>query len=98
MRDMLPPLFQIGTGLAFLLVLMVGLGARQAIKRIGMRLMALSLLGVAAGMFFLSEATDATSIGAGGSMFVAAGVAFLISGVLVAIGLTIEARSARQHG
>jgi hypothetical protein len=95
---MLPPLFQIATGLAFFCVLVVGLGARKAIARTGLRLVGLSLVGIAAGLFFLSQATNATSLGAGGNMFIAAGVALLVSGLLVVAGLLIEARSAARQG
>lgn len=94
MRDMLSPLFMIGTGLSFALVLVIGLLARNAIKDLGGRLSAFGVLAVAAGFFFLSQATKATSMGAGGDMFIAAGAAFFIAAVLVTAGLFIRARSA----
>ena len=94
MRDMLPPLFQIATGLSFALVLVIGLMARKAIANLAGRLTAFAVVAVAAGFFFLSEATGATSIGAGGDMFIAAGVAFFLAAVLVTVGLFIRARSA----
>ena len=42
----------------------------------------------------LSDATGATSIVAGGDMFIAAGAAFFLAAVLVTAGLLIRARSA----
>ena len=94
MRDLLSPIFMIGTGLSFALILVVGLMARKAIRDLGGRLTAFAVLAVAAGLFFLSDATDATSIGAGGTMFIAAGAAFFLAAVLVTAGLLIRARSA----
>jgi hypothetical protein len=94
MRDMLPPLFQIGTGLSFALLLVIGLLARKAIGDLAGRLTAFGVLAVALGFFLLSEATDSTSLGAGADMFIAAGAAFFLAAVLVTAGLFIRARSA----
>jgi hypothetical protein len=94
MRDMLPPLFQIATGLGFALMLVIGLLARKAISSLAGRLQAFGVLGIALGLFLLSRATGATSIGAGAEMFIAAGAAFFLAAVLVTAGLLIRARSA----
>ena len=94
MRELLSPLFLIGTGLSFALVLVIGLMARKAISTVAGRLTAFGVLAVAAGFFFLSKATDATSMGAGAEMFIAAGAAFFLAAVLVTVGLFIRARSA----
>lgn len=94
MRDLLPPLFQIATGLSFALVLVIGLAARKAIQNLPGRLTAFGVVAVALGFFLLSQATDATSIGAGGQLFIAAGAAFFLAAVLVTAGLFIRARSA----
>jgi hypothetical protein len=91
---MLPPLFQIATGLSFLLVLLIGTMARKAIRALEGRLTAFGVLAVAGGFFLLSQATASTSIGAGGELFIAAGAAFLLAAVLVTAGLFIRARSA----
>ena len=94
MRDLLSPLFLIGTGLSFALVLVIGLVARKSIQNLSGRLAAFAVLAIAAGFYFLSDATGATSIGAGGEMFIAAGAAFFLAAVLVTAGLLIRARSA----
>lgn len=94
MRDMLPPLFQIATGLSFGLILVIGLLARKAISTFAGRPQAFGVLAVALGFFLLSRATGATSIGAGGELFLAAGAAFFLAAVLVTGGLLIPARSA----
>jgi len=91
---MLSPLFLIGTGLSFALVLVIGLFARKAILTLEGRITAFAVLFMAAGFYFLSDATGATSIGAGGEMFIAAGAAFFLAAVLVTVGLFIRARSA----
>jgi len=98
MRELLPPLFQILTGVGFFLVLVVGLGARKAIRNPAGRLTAFALLPLAAGAFCLSRATGASSIGAGGEMFIAAGGCMLVAGVLIALGLLVEARRPARPG
>lgn len=94
MRDMLPPIFQIATGLSFALMLVIGLLARKAILTLAGKLQAFGVLAIALGFFLLSRATGSASIGAGGEMFLAAGAAFFLAAVLVTAGLLIRARSA----
>jgi hypothetical protein len=94
MREFLPPLFDILTGLAFLLILLVGVFARRAFKPLHGRLMALSLVAFVIGFQLLGKATGATSIGAGGNLFAAAGAAFFVGALLVTVGLFLAARDA----
>lgn len=96
MRDMLPPLFQIATGLGFMLVLVLGTLGRKAIQSPGGRIIGFALIALALGSFCLSRATAASSIGAGGEMFIAAGACILLAGVLIVAGLFVQARSAAQ--
>ena len=91
---MLEPLFTIGTGLSFALLLVIGIFARKSIQTLAGRLTAFALPATAVGFLCLSRATGATSIGAGGQMFIAAGAAFFLAAVLVTVGLFIRARSA----
>jgi hypothetical protein len=89
---MLPPIFEILTGAGFILVLVVGLFARQAIAHWGGRLVALGMLCVPVGMLLLSRATGSTSIGAGSTLFVSAGAAFLAGSIAATVGLLIWSR------
>ena len=90
MRDMLPPLFQILTGLIFFIVLVVGTVGRPAIRSLSGRLTAFSLIALAVSAFALSRATAATSLGAGAQMFMVAGGGVLVAGLLVAGGLLVR--------
>jgi hypothetical protein len=94
-RDYLPPIFDILTGLGFLLVLVVGVFARAALKPLYGRLIALSLAAFAFGFQMLSQATGATSIGAGGELFLIAGASFFLGALLVTAGLFLLARATR---
>jgi hypothetical protein len=96
MRDMLPPLFQIFTGLGFLLVLLVGTLCRPAIQTLSGRLIAFALLALPVASFCFSRATAATSIGAGSEMFIAGGACILVAGLLIVAGLFVQMRSAGQ--
>jgi hypothetical protein len=94
MRDMLPPIFQILTGLSFLGILLVGVFARAALKPLWGRLAAFSMVTAAFGFFCLSRATDATSIGAGGELFLAGGASFFVGVLLVVVALFLRSREA----
>jgi hypothetical protein len=91
-RAMLPPLFQIFTGLGFLCILLVGTLARDALKPLWGRIAAFSLLPLTLALFLLSRATGATSIGAGSELFAAAGAALLVSAALLAAALFLCAK------
>jgi hypothetical protein len=93
MREFLPPLFQIATGLSFALVLVLGTLGRKAISDWSGRITGFGIVAVALGFFLLSQATEG-SISAGAELFIAAGAAFFLAAVLVTAGLFIRARSA----
>lgn len=93
MREILPPLFQIFTGLGFFLLLLVGTAARPAIKGVSGKLIAFSLLAMTMASFVFSRATAATSIGAGAELFMTGGGLVLLAGALVTAGLFMQARS-----
>ncbi|RUT34618.1 hypothetical protein EMQ25_01240 [Arsenicitalea aurantiaca] len=95
MREMLPPLFSIATGLGFLMVLLVGTLARPAIRTAAGRLVAFGLLAVTGACFFLMQGTGASSIGAGGDMFLMAGACLFVAATLITAGLFMQARGAR---
>jgi hypothetical protein len=92
MRDLLPPIFQIATGLTFLCCLVVFLGARRAIRRPSGRAQGFGLLLGALGFLFLSWGTAEPTLGEAAAMILAGGAAFLAALLLVAIGLAMAAR------
>jgi hypothetical protein len=94
MRDMLPPIFQILTGLTFFGILIIGVFARAALKPLWGRLAAFSVVAGALGFFCLSQATGATSLGAGAEMFLAAGASFFAGALLVVAALFMRSREA----
>jgi hypothetical protein len=89
----LPPLFQILTGLSFLAILVLRFAAPRALKPVWGRVVGFSLIFVALGNFLLSQAT-AKSLSAGAELFALAGASFAVSAVLVTAGLFIAARGA----
>jgi hypothetical protein len=89
----LPPLFQILTGLSFALILVVRFVAPAALKPLWGKLVAFSMIFVALGNLLLSNATDGT-MSAGAELFAFAGASFFVAAILVAVGLFIAARSA----
>jgi hypothetical protein len=91
-RDLLPPFFNILTGLTFMGVLVIGLLARNAIRPLWGKLLGFAAVAAAVGFLLLSRATAATSIGAGGEMFMGAGAAFFVGVILIVVGLVLRAR------
>ena len=98
MRDMLPPIFQILTGLSFAALFVIGIVARPALKPITGRLTGGAILLSALGFFLLSRATGATSIGAGAELFIGAGASFFTAVVLLAASIFIKSRSVQGAG
>ena len=95
--EMLPPLFQIFTGLSFFTLLIIGTLGRPALKPLWGRIAAFSLIFVALGNFLMSQATR-RSLSAGVELFAAAGASFVVAAVLVATGLFMAARNADRVG
>jgi len=81
-------LFEIATGLVFLVVLYVGLFARAAIRSLGGRLQAFGILLVAVGLFLVFEGLSRGDE----NMLIAAAAAFVLASILVAAGLAMSAR------
>ena len=94
MRDMLPPIFQILTGLSFMSILVISLFARRGFKPLTGRLTGAAILCCAVGFLLLSRATGSTSIGAGAEMFMAAGAAFFLAVLVLAATVFITANRA----
>lgn len=89
----LPPLFQILTGLSFAAVLAIRFLAAPGLKQLWGKITALSLLFVTLGSFLLSVATAKSSLAQGAEMFTFAGLSFTVAAILVVAGLCM-ARSA----
>jgi len=91
---MLPPTFQILTGLCFALLLVVRFFASRVLRPLWGKIIAFSVIFVALGSFLFSQATAKSSLSAGAEMFTLGGISFFIAAVLVTVGLVIAARSA----
>jgi hypothetical protein len=90
----LPPLFQILTGLSFLAIIAVRFLAGRSLKPVSGRVVAFSLLFLALGNFLLSLATAKSSIFAAAELFTFAGGSFAVAAMLVVAGLFLMARNA----
>jgi len=95
-RDLLPPLFDILTGLGFMSILVVGLLARQGLNSLVGRLTGLAMLLGTLSFLLLGRATGSTSIGAGAELFAGAGAAIFLAIVLLAAALFVMARGAKK--
>ena len=93
LREMLPAIFNIATGLGFAMVLAFGLLARKAIKDWAGRLIGFGVLAITLGFFFFAQAVDMTQ-GVGAYHTLGAGASFFLAAVLVTGGLFLRARSA----
>jgi len=85
---MLPPTFQILTGLCFACLLVI------RFKPLWGKVTAFSLIFVALGNILLSQATAKSSLSAGAEMFTLAGISFFVAAMLVTAGFVLRARSA----
>ena len=95
---MLPPTFQILTGLTFALLLVVRFLAPGALKPLWGKVIAFSLIFVALGNFLMSRGTAESSFSGAAEMLTFGGISYFVAAVLVAAGLVIRARSADARG
>lgn len=91
---MLPPTFQILTGLCFACLLVIRFFAAQVLRPLWGKVTAFSLIFVALGNILLSQATAKSSLSAGAEMFTLAGISFFVAAMLVTAGFVLRARSA----
>ncbi|MGE0845178.1 MAG: hypothetical protein AB7L41_02855 [Flavobacteriaceae bacterium] len=96
MRDLMPPLFQLLTGLGFIVFLVVNLKTRKHLTDTPSKLFGFAMVLVAAGLFCMSAGTGAHSLGNAGPMLITAGAAFFLSSLFVGAGLVLLARRAGQ--
>ena len=92
LRDMLPAIFQLATGLGFLIFLGTAILASAAKTTTWGRLLLVALLLVPLGFLFMSQGVGQSTLGRAAPMLVAGGVAFLIAAVLTAAGVLVLAR------
>ncbi|MCB1502433.1 MAG: hypothetical protein KDK07_22075 [Bauldia sp.] len=98
LRDMLPSIFQLATGLGFIIFLVTALMAPGARAQAWGRLFLFGLLLVPLGFLLMSRGTAGSSLGSAAPMLVAGAVALVASAVLVAIGVFVVARSNTSGG
>ena len=90
---MLPPTFQILTGLTFALLLVVRFLAPGALKPLWGKITAFSLVFVALGHFLMSRGTAETSFSGAAEMLTFGGISYFVAAVLVTVGLVLNARA-----
>jgi len=88
----LPPTFQILTGLSFVALLLVRFFGASILRPLWGKLVAFGLVFVALGSFLMSLATAKSSISGGAEFFTLAGISYFVAALLVAAGLIIAAR------
>ena len=88
----LPPLFQIFTGLSFATLLVIRFAAGGVLKPLWGKVVAFALLLIALGNFLMSVATT-RSLSSGAELFAFAGASFLGAAILITAGLFLAARS-----
>lgn len=91
---MLPPTFQILTGLSFALLLVVRFLAPGALKPLWGKVTAFSVIFVALGSFLMSRGTAESTFSGAAEMLTLGGISYFVSAALVTVGLVIRARSA----
>jgi len=95
---MLPPIFQILTGLTFALLLVVRFLAPGGLKPVWGKVVAFSLIFVALGHFLMSRGTAESTFSGAAEMLTLGGISYFVAAVLVTVGLVIRARRADATG
>jgi len=95
---MLPPTFQILTGLTFALLLVVRFFAPGALKPLWGKIVAFSVIFVALGHFLMSRGTAESTFSGAAEMLTFGGISYFVAAVLVTVGLVIRARRADATG
>ena len=93
MAAYLAPLFNIATGLSFMLLLAVGTIGRKAILGLNGKISAFGILAVGAGFFCLSRGTAEATLNSAAPMLIAGGGCFFLAAMLAAAALLIRARA-----
>jgi hypothetical protein len=90
---MLPPTFEILTGLTFALLLVVRFLAPGALKPLWGKVIAFSLIFVALGHFLMSRGTAESTFSGAAEMLTFGGISYFVAAVLVTVGLFLCARA-----
>jgi hypothetical protein len=89
---MLPPTFQILTGLSFALLLVIRFLASPMLRPVWGKMLAFSVLFVALGSFLMSLATARDTLGGAAEFLTYAGIGYFVAALLVAVGFVLAAR------
>lgn len=89
---LLPPTFQILTGLSFALLLVVRFLAGGVLRPLWGKVIAFSLIFVALGNFLMSQATAKATLGGAAEFLTLAGCSYFVAAILVVVGMTIASR------
>ena len=89
---LLPPTFQIFTGLSFAALLIIRFFAGGVLKPLWGKLVAFSVIFVALGNFLMSQATAKSTLSGAAEFLTLAGVSFFVAAILVVVGLIVAAR------
>lgn len=89
---LLPPTFQILTGLSFAALLVIRFFAGRALSALWGKLLAFSVMFVALGNFLMSQATAKGTLSAAAEFLTLAGASFFVAALLVVVGLLVAAR------
>lgn len=92
MRDLLPHLFQVATGVGLVIFLVTALKAGEAKKTVWGRLFLFALLLMALGFLIISTGAGQSSLGRAAPMLIFGGVAWLGAAVLTAAGVFVLSR------
>ncbi len=95
MRELTPPLFQLATGLSFLIFLGAALVVRRTTVALWARLQLVGLLAVPFAFFLFSRAVAEQTLGHAGSTLVVGGAVILVGSAFAAAGLVLAARQAQ---
>ena len=89
---LLPPTFQILTGLSFAALLVIRFVAGKALRPLWGKLVAFSVLFVALGNFLMSQATAKSSLSGAAEFLTLAGGSYFVAAILVVAGLIVASR------
>jgi len=92
MRDLLPPLFQIATGLGTLIFLGATFFVRRVNGPMWARLQLVGLLTMPFGFYMFSEGVAQSTLGRAGNMLAIGGGVMLLGSVFIAVGLVLALR------
>lgn len=91
---LLPPSFQVLTGLSFAMILVIRFVAGKTLKYWWGRLIGFAVIFIALGCFFMSLGTAKSTFSGAAEMLTFAGLSYFLAAVLATTGLVMAARRA----